>query len=135
MKSAKRAIKKAAKSSIEALLTANAITAGVTATPLETEVFPYVFIGDELETDLSNKASDVSTVIQAYTVWSKSLDEAETIIELIQEELTGAVKLSLDAPFSIIDQLLDLNPPAFTDTTSANTYFGASVRVRYQVQH
>jgi len=135
MKTAKPIVKKAAKASIDALMIANGSTARAFAGALQGDSLPYVKLGPGTETDAGDKTSDCSEVLIPYTVWSFNQDEAETLAGLIQEELTGSTKLTLDAPFTIISQELDVNPPTETDRLQQNTIYGASVQVRFLVEH
>ena len=135
MKSAKQVVKKACKAAIDALMLLDGTTARAYSGALDGDSFPYIKLGIATEADIGDKGSDCSNITQTFTAWAFDQDEAERLAGLIQEELTGATKLTLDAPFTIISQDLEINPPTESDIFSNNTIYGASVQVRFWVEH
>lgn len=135
MKSARAAIMKAVKTALDTQFLTDGIDAEVVSVAEENEPLDYVHLGALNELDISDKTDDRSEIDFALTAYSASRDQAEYISSVIQERLTDNNKLTLDSPFAIIAQELDIGFPTAEDIRPSGPAFGSSIRVKYIVNH
>lgn len=135
MKSARLALQKAIKATLEAAYLAAGVTCPVVVNPAQGQAYPYTKIGLDTEVPSPDKGEDNTANTHTWIVWSDSETEAKRIAAIGQEAVTGPAKLTLDAPFTVVTQDLDEGLPPLEDGDSDGTIYGVPVRARFLICH